>query len=130
MTELHSELQAIQDFLEEPTVDDPDMIIERTNELCQYLARTGKIQADAELEYNKAVSEEVKDIIRKMVLGLGASHTAANALIKSAGHRQRHVLTWAERLNRTCVHQLDWARTIISKAKEEMRMNQFGGGGR
>lgn len=34
-------------------------------------------------------------------------------------------MNWAERSNRSCTHQLEWCRTIISKAKAEM--NAFNG---
>ena len=125
---MKKELEEIQAFLEEPLSDDPDLIVQRGAALNVYLARTAKIQADAQLAYDKVVTQEIKDIIKELTIGAGGTATAANALVKAAGRDQKHILVWAERLNRTCVHQIDWARSVLSKMREEMRMNTYGGG--
>ena len=36
-------------------------------------------------------------------------------------HRENLLVNTLERLNRAATHQMDWLRTVISKAKEEMR---------
>jgi hypothetical protein len=34
---------------------------------------------------------------------------------------ETYSMTWATRLNASCTHQLEWCRTVISKAKAEMQ---------
>jgi len=114
--------------LEEPLSDDPELIVQRGAALNAYLARTAKIQADAQLAYDAVVTEEIKALIKEMTISAGGTATAANALVKAAGRDQKYILVWAERLNRTCVHQIDWARSVLSKMREEMRMNTYGDG--
>ena len=36
---------------------------------------------------------------------------------------ERYLVDFAERVNRCGVHRLDWCRTLISKAKEDMRLS-------
>ncbi len=122
------ELHDIQAFLEEPLTDDSQMIEARGAELGVLLARTGKMYADAKAEYNKALRSEIMAILRDTAKQTGASHTAINQLVKAAAHDHQRVVDWTERLHKTCVRQLDWCRSVLSKHKEEMRMNQYGGG--
>jgi hypothetical protein len=122
-----NELQDVQDFLEIDYVDDdPNMVVERGNALQAYMARTGKIVADAKRELNTAMQAELYQILQTYK---GSSHTAVNKLVKAVCPDEQYIVDWAERLNRACVHQLDWCRTVVSKAKEEMRMAAYGGGG-
>lgn len=124
------ELQQIQDFLDEPLSDDPYMTEQRGSMLCVYLSRSGKIFADAQAAYKMALKDEIIDkVLPEMAKANGASFTVQNLLAKSACYDLEHTMTWAERIHKTCVRQLDWSRSVLSKAKEEMRMNQYGGGG-
>jgi len=124
-----NELETMQSFLEIDISDDITEVEERGNKLQVYMARSGKLLADAKSDYNRAMTSEVVNILKQYMIGMNASHTAVNTLIKAACHEEQMLVDWIERINRTCTHQLDWCRTLISKYKEEMRMNTFGGGG-
>lgn len=120
------ELQTIQDFLEEPLSDDPYIVEQRGSELSVYMARSGKIFADATAEYKKALNSEIVDVILpQMAKAAGASYTVQNMLAKSACHEKEQVALWAERIHKTCVRQLDWCRSVLSKAKEQMRIDSY-----
>ncbi len=121
MEEIKADLQKIQSFLETPLSENPESVLERGNELGVHLARTGKMLADAKAEYNAAITSEVMAILKSIAQDLNASHTAVNALIKAACKREQYIVDWAERLNKTCARQLDWCRSVLSKAKEEYR---------
>lgn len=115
---LRTELLEIQDFVEITPSDDVNEVVNRGNDLVAYLARTSKILADAKLmkdeKTNSTFIEEIKRISQ-------LSPTVANKYIDSLCKDENYIVNWAERLNRTCTHQLDWCRSVLSKAKEEMR---------
>ena len=124
MTSLHNielECQAVQDFLEEPIPDDVNAIAERGNQLSVYLARTGLLMKDAELHYNLSKASEVGKIIERVVKEAMLSAKVQNALVDSISAKEQSLVTWTDRLHKTATRQLDWCRTLISKAKEEMK---------
>lgn len=117
--------EKINTFLSlEVHTDDIEVAVERGHELAAYMANTGKALADAKYLKDRAVSN---CIIHKMkdskAINLPAS--VLNELIKSETRDASYLVNWIERLDRECVHQLDWLRTIISKAKEEMRLSNY-----
>lgn len=131
MTELISkkedikfELQALQDFLEiQFQSDNPTAVEIRNNELAVYMARSGKLLADAKYHKNERLASQIFDQLRKLVQ---LPATTANKYVEALVKEENYLVDWAERLNRTCTHQLDWGRSIISKAKEEMRFQAYG----
>ena len=123
------ELQMIQEFLEEPLTDDIELVEARGSMLQVYLARSGKIFADSKAEYNKAITSEVMEILKKAAMGAGASHTAVNTLVKAACSNEQYLVDWSERIHKTTARQLDWCRSVLSKYKAELTMNTYGGGG-
>ena len=117
------ECEQIQAFLEITMTEDPNEIINRGNDLQVYLARTGKMLADAKRELNEKKRSEIFDILRKTSQETGATAKAVNGLIDSICSNENYLVDWLERLNRTCTHQLDWCRSVLSKAKEELRLS-------
>ena len=117
------ELEAIQQFLEISISEDMNEVEQRGNELTVYMARSGKLLADAKYhrdeKLNSAIVEELKKILQ---LALSTANKYIDALTKE----ENYLVSWSERVNRTCTHQIDWCRTLISKAKEEMRVSSYG----
>ncbi len=127
---MREELKMYQAVLEEELSDDMNEVEAKGAVFCSILARTGKMYADAKKEYNKALTNEIMEMIRELLGGQAfVSHTVTNQLVKAAAHEEQYLVDWAERLHKTCARQLDWCRSVLSKHKEEMRMNQLGGGG-
>lgn len=116
--ELESEIDDIEAYLSEVPPDEPDLVIERGNELSVYISRTGKMLADAKYHQDKAISESI-------VYNLGENAKCPASMLKqlveSTCRRENYLVNSIERLNKAATHQLDWLRTVISKAKEEMR---------
>lgn len=116
--ELEREIDDIEAYLSEVPPDEPDLVIERGNELSVYISRTGKMLADAKYHQDKAISESIFYNLGK---NAGCPASMLKQLVESTCRRENYLVNSIERLNRAATHQLDWLRTVISKAKEEMR---------
>lgn len=118
LEDISFELKAIQDYIETPINEDMNEAELRGNELSVYMARSGKLLADAKYhkdqKQNSAIVEELKKILQLPT-------STANKYIDALTKEENYMVNWADRINRSCTHQIDWCRTLISKAKEEMR---------
>lgn len=118
LTSIEKELVLIQAFTEETMSDDATEAVLRGNDLAVYMSRTGKLLADAKSHRDEKLNSEIVQQM-KSIANLPAS--VANKYIDTVCKQENYLMNWAERLNRTCTHQLDWCRTVVSKAKAEMR---------
>lgn len=123
--QLLQELEEINNFLNESLTEQAEEAVGRGNVLSVYMARTSKLLADAKYHLNEAMKSEAVEIIREAATEVKATAKSTNALIDSACRGERYLVDWCERLNRTATHQLSWCITIISKAKEEMKLGRF-----
>lgn len=123
---LKEEAQEIQKFLEITMGDNPVEITERGSDLVVYLARTSNMLAEARRQLNEAKKNETMSVIRDFIIDQKLSAKVQNALVDGLCSDQQYLVDWIDRLNATCTHQIDWCRTLISKYKEEMRLNNLG----
>lgn len=123
---LRKEAQEIQDFLEVTMSDDPQEVIERGNDLQVYMARTGKMLADAKYMLNKQKHQDTMNIVREFIIDQKLSAKVQNAMIEGICKEWQYLVDWIERLNAACTHQLDWCRSVNSKNKEELRLSNIG----
>lgn len=126
LNRLQSEAQEIQEFLEITMSDNPQKVIERGNDLQVYMARTGKMLADAKYILNEQKKQETMDVVREFIIDQKLSAKVQNALIDGLCKDAQYLVDWIDRLNAACTHQLDWCRSVNSKNKEEMRLNNLG----
>ena len=112
------ELKIIQSVIDVEMNEDIQEAIDRGNYCSAQLARTGKLLADAKLIRDRKLSSEVVTNLKKVV-ALPAS--TANKYVDALCFDENYLVNWCERVNRSCTHQLDWCRTLISKAKAEMQ---------
>lgn len=122
---IFSELTDIDGFLNITMSENPEEALQRGNDLAAYIARTGKLLADAKYHLNQAKNTEVMETLRETAKNAKATSKAVNALIDSICRDEQYLVDWCERANRTATHQLSWCVTVISKAKEEMKMAGF-----
>lgn len=122
---LRKEAQEIQDFLEITMSDDPQEVIERGNDLQVYMARTGKMLADAKYMLNKQKHQDTMNIVREFIIDQKLSAKVQNAMIDGICKEWQYLVDWIERLNAACTHQLDWCRSVNSKNKEELRLSNI-----
>ena len=117
-----TELSSIDAFLNITMSEQIEEAILRGNDLAVYIARTGKLLADAKYHLNAKKKTEVFDTLRDTAARAGTTSKAVNAIIDSLCKDEQYLVDWCERLNRTATHQLEWCRTVISKAKAEMSL--------
>lgn len=116
------ELKAIDSFLNLTMSEEVQEVVLRGNDLAVYIARTGKLLADAKYYLNGKKKSEVFDTLRETATRAGATSKAINAIIDSLCKNEQYLVDWCERLNRTATHQLEWCRTLIAKARAEMAL--------
>ena len=116
------ELEVIQACEEETISEEVSKVIEYGQTLAPYISRSGKLLADAKHHLNTRMKEDTFDALRKTAKQGGATAKAINAIVDSLCAEERYLVDFAERVNRCGVHRLDWCRTLISKAKEDMRL--------
>jgi len=117
------ELEVIQAYEEETISEEVSKVIEYGQTLAPYISRSGKLLADAKHHLNTRMKEDTFDVLRKTAKQGGATAKAINAIVDSLCAEERYLVDFAERVNRCGVHRLDWCRTLISKAKEDMRLS-------
>lgn len=111
-------------LIQEVHTDDIEVAVSRGHELAAYMANTGKALADAKFLKDKAVSTSILSKLRDTkVLNLPAS--VLNELIKAETRDINYLVNWFDRLDRECVHQLNFLITCISKAKVEMQLSKY-----
>lgn len=113
---IQKELEEIQNFLEITLSENIDEAVVRGNDLAVYMARSGKLLADAKIHKDEKLNSEVIYRIKDLV-SLHAS--SANKFIDTLTKDENHLVTWADRVNAACSRQLEWCRTVISKGKAE-----------
>lgn len=112
------ELVTIQNFLEETMSEDANEAVLRGNDLAVYMARTGKLVADCKIHREQKLrSEMIKEYQKLLEFPASVATKYTDTLVEN----ETYLFTWATRLNASCTHQLDWCRTVISKAKAEMQ---------
>lgn len=117
---MREECQQIQDYLEVVISEDVNEVIERGNELSVFIARTGKMMADAKIKLNERMQSEAIEMLRRVAKeSPGATTKTINLLADSLCREEKYLVDWTERLNKTATHQLDWCRTLVSKAKQD-----------
>ena len=101
-----------------------DEIVERGNTVSVYMARTGDLLADAKYHLN-----EIKktDVLKSLITQMGFTFLSASAqkdFISSACVYESWLVDKCERVNKTCTHQIDWYRSVLSKYKEELNASK------
>jgi len=120
---LLKECSDMQAWLEEVPSDEPKEMTDRLSVLGVYMARSGNMLADAKYLQDKARSmvfvEHGKSILKMPA-------TVSTKFIDSQVGEVNYLVNWLDRINRTCVHQSDSMRTLLSFMKEQLRLNNTG----
>lgn len=118
-----AELELYQQFLEQTPSDNPDQMANMLAELNSVIARTGLLLAEAKKLYNEKVNKVMtKDFIEMTQL----SATVGKMYAESQCSEELKLVTWAERINRSSVHISDNLRTLVSLAKENLKLTRKG----
>lgn len=116
------ELKRMQSYLEEPAVNEPLALQERINNLMVLLARSAELLATAKKNLRRKKSSEIGTTIVEVATKAGLSKNVQNALLESIAEEEAFLVDWLDRINSTIVHQIDGLRSMLSYAKEELRL--------
>jgi hypothetical protein len=119
MDELEKQALEIYEYTTCHIPDDLSVLPEIGSNLSVLISLTGKLLADAKMIQNKAIKIAFQELDKKL------SPSIAKEIAYASCERENYLVDLIERLNRTCTHQLDWVRTLISKGKEEMRLSNM-----
>ena len=117
-----NEIKQMQDYLEITTTSNPMEIQERLSELMVYLARSSELLAIARKELRKKKSAEIAQTIIAVAKETNLSSKVQNQLLDCIAEEEAFLVDWLDRIISTIVHQIDGLRSLLSYAKEEMRM--------
>ena len=124
--ELSKEAEQIQSFCEITIGDNPQEIAERIADLGVYIARSGKMLADAKYHLNQKKKDETVELIVNLISKDKLSAKVQNALIDSICKDEQYLVDWIDRINRACTHQQDAMRSLLSYEKENLRITKTG----
>lgn len=127
MKTLLEEADEMQKYLELEYPYTVTEIIERIKILSGYMARSGAMLADARKLYRRKVSSEIANTIIKIAKEnyLSAKAQILYALVSAIAEDEAFLVDKLERINRTCVHQIEALRTILSFEKESLRLGGY-----
>ena len=126
MENLKEEAQKIQDYLDITISNDPQELIERISTLMGFLSRTGSMLAQAKKALRAKKTQEINLTIVSIAKASHLSATVQNALLDSICEEESFFVDWLDRINRACTHQIDGLRSLLSYAKEELRLRETG----
>ena len=115
------EIEEMQSFLEITASDNPKELIDRLTDINVYLARSGKLLADAKA-YQDQVTANVYASHMEFISRVPA--TVAMKFVAAQSVTANQIVTWLDRINRTLVHAGDNIRTQISFAKQDMALQR------
>jgi hypothetical protein len=120
---MKEEAQKIQDFLDITVSSDPAELVDRIATLMTYMSRSGEIFAQAKRLLRAKKTTEISKTIIAIAKEQCLSATVQNALLDSICEEEAFMVDWLERINRTCTHQIDGLRSLLSYEKEQMRLH-------
>ncbi len=123
MSEIKNELINIQSFLEVEISEEVTEAVLRGNTLSVYMARSGKLLADAKIHKDRKLRSDIIEQIKSIN---SMAPSVAVKFTDTLVENESYLVNWATRINASCTHQLDWCRTLISKAKAEMSSFNYG----
>jgi hypothetical protein len=123
---LLAEAADIQAYAEVTPGDNINEIAGRVADLGAFIARTGKMLADARYHLNARRKEETIELVRKTLSVNQLSAKVQNSLVDSVCRDEQYLVDWIERLNRALTHQQEAARSLLSYEKENLRIAKTG----
>jgi hypothetical protein len=118
---MKEEAQKIQDFLNITVSSDPAELFERITVLMAYMARSGEMYAQAKKTLRSRKTSEISKTIIKIAKEQCLSASVQNALLDSICEEESFMVDWLERINRSCTHQMDGLRSLLSYEKEQLK---------
>lgn len=125
-TEMEKEINGISDYLKVTCSNNPQEIQERISDIMVFMARTGEMLANAKKMLRRKKTSEISNTIIAIAKENCLSAKVQNAMLDSIAEDEAFLVDRLDRLNSSCVHQLDALRTLLSYEKEALRLNKTG----
>ncbi len=109
----------MQVFLEQNPGSEPNDLIDRMEKLSVYLAQSGVLLAEAKYYQEKKISDSLKQVVTEYD---NWSASVVTTFTKSLAKEYNFLVNQLDRLNSSCVHQMDSLRSILSYRKNEMQL--------
>ena len=123
---MEQEIKEISDYLNIACSNNPQEIQERISTIMVYMMRTGEMLANAKKMLRKKKSDEIQNTIIRIAKENCLFAKIQNALLDSIAEDEAFLVDKLDRLNASCVHQLDALRTLLSFEKESLRLTKTG----
>lgn len=119
---MKEEAQKIQNYLEHTVSSDPAELVDRIANLLVYMARSGEMLAQAKKNLRAKKTSEISKTIINIAKEQCLSASVQNALLDSICEEEAFLVDWLDRINRSCTHQIEGLRSLLSYEKEQMRI--------
>lgn len=126
MDEMKKEAAAIQAYLDIVCSNNPEELTERISQLMAYMSRSGEMLAQAKRLLRSRKSEEIRNTIVAVARAERLSASVQNALLDSICEQEAFLADWLDRVNKSCTHQIEGLRSLLSYEKEGLRLNKTG----
>jgi hypothetical protein len=126
MDELKRETATIQAYLDIVCSNSPEEISDRISQLMSYMARSGEMLAQAKRLLRSRKSVEIRNTIMTVAKTERLSASVQNALLDSVCEQEAFLAEWLERVNKSCTHQIEGLRSLLSYEKEGLRLTKTG----
>ena len=117
-----TEIKQMQEFLEIEVSEDPNEICERMRTINVYMARSSRLLAEAKAHRRKAERDTIAALPDFPTM-------PANTLkkyLEVCSYEWYEIEDALENLYKTCVHQVDSLRSLLSFSKEDLRLTRLG----
>lgn len=122
---MKTEAQKIQEYLDITVSSDPAELVDRIATLMTYMARSGELYAQAKRILRAKKTSEISKTIINIAKEQCLSASVQNALLDSICEEESFMVDWLDKcMHRSCTHQIDGLRSLLSYEKEQMRFQQ------
>ena len=123
---MKKEAGEIQAYLDITVSNNPVEMSERISTLMSYMARSGEMLAEAKMILRKKKTEQIQQTIIAIAKQACLSAKVQNALLDSICQDESFLVDWLDRINRSCTHQIDGLRSLLSYEREHLRLTKTG----
>jgi len=126
MDDLKKEAEQIQAYLDITVSNNPAEMSERISTLMSFMARSGEMLAEAKKILRAKKTEQIQQTIIAIAKQACLSAKVQNALLDSICQDESFLVDWLDRINRSCTHQIDGLRSLLSYEREHLRLTKTG----
>ena len=109
-------------FLEKKCGNDPELIMERMENLNVMLIQSGECLADAKYHQDQVIHSTITKALTEAYQDR-LSATLIKDFVRATAKDYNYLVTMFDRINSACVHQIDSLRSVLSYIKAQTLIN-------